>query len=173
MTDSPSNMIKKCSKCLLDKDENCFFRKSKKENNLESACKECRKKRTLLHRINFPEIWKEKNRRRYLKRKHNPEYVKKTKEYISKNKSTIYAYQKSWALKNKEKRSLVMKKWESNNSHKKKAHVEVRKAIKNGLLIRMDCFCGKKAHAHHEDYSKPLDVVWLCAFHHKQVHSKK
>lgn len=40
------------------------------------------------------------------------------------------------------------------------------RAIKNGRLVRPDACqqCGRGAHidAHHEDYSKPLDVVWLC-----------
>ena len=33
------------------------------------------------------------------------------------------------------------------------------------------CGCGG-AHAHHEDYSKPLDVRWLCQAHHRAVHRK-
>jgi hypothetical protein len=38
--------------------------------------------------------------------------------------------------------------------------------------------CGKKPgdksliHAHHDDYSKPLDVRWLCASCHKRHHVK-
>ncbi len=28
-------------------------------------------------------------------------------------------------------------------------------------------------HKHHEDYSKPLDVVYLCAAHHKELHDIK
>lgn len=32
--------------------------------------------------------------------------------------------------------------------------------------------CGsvERVHAHHKDYSKPLEVTWLCPFHHKQAH---
>ena len=38
---------------------------------------------------------------------------------------------------------------------------------------REDCaVCGDtETEAHHEDYSKPLDVIWLCSSCHKQVHS--
>jgi ribosomal protein L15E len=33
--------------------------------------------------------------------------------------------------------------------------------------------CGaKKSVAHHEDYKKPLDVIWLCQEHHKAVHMR-
>jgi hypothetical protein len=31
--------------------------------------------------------------------------------------------------------------------------------------------CGKaEADGHHEDYSKPVDVIWLCQEHHSQLH---
>lgn len=45
-------------------------------------------------------------------------------------------------------------------------------AIKSGKLSRKPCeICGEpKSHAHHDDYSKPLDVVWLCLQHHKERH---
>jgi hypothetical protein len=48
----------------------------------------------------------------------------------------------------------------------------VRKAICNGNLFSEPCtVCGAtKTHAHHDDYSKPLNVRWLCAAHHKQWH---
>lgn len=46
-------------------------------------------------------------------------------------------------------------------------------AIKSGKLERKPCrVCGEKAQAHHEDYSKPLDVDWLCFKHHRQVHGQ-
>ena len=31
---------------------------------------------------------------------------------------------------------------------------------------------GDKAEAHHEDYSRPLDVVWLCSLHHHRRHAE-
>lgn len=48
----------------------------------------------------------------------------------------------------------------------------VRSAIFHGRLVKQPCErCGAgKAHAHHEDYSKPLDVVWLCQTHHQARH---
>ena len=55
------------------------------------------------------------------------------------------------------------------------AHREMTKAIRNGFLIRKSCeVCGElKVEGHHEDYSKPLLVRWLCKKHHLDVHGGK
>lgn len=46
-------------------------------------------------------------------------------------------------------------------------------AIRTGLLIRQKCeFCELLGEAHHDDYSKPLDVRWLCEEHHLAAHGK-
>lgn len=50
----------------------------------------------------------------------------------------------------------------------------VYRAIKRGELKRGSCqVCGTDAHvhAHHDDYSKPLDVRWLCREHHREHHA--
>lgn len=46
-------------------------------------------------------------------------------------------------------------------------------AIKKGKLIRQPCeVCGDlKSEAHHDDYSKPLIVRWLCKDHHEEWHT--
>ena len=47
-------------------------------------------------------------------------------------------------------------------------------AIKKGLINPQPCeVCGEeKSQAHHDDYSKPLEVRWLCNKHHRQWHAK-
>lgn len=57
-----------------------------------------------------------------------------------------------------------------------KAHRAVEAAIQQGKLVRAPCeVCGSKkaVHAHHDDYSKPLSVRWLCAKHHLQHHREQ
>lgn len=51
------------------------------------------------------------------------------------------------------------------------AEKRVSSAIRSGKLISRPCeVCGgTKSQAHHDDYSKPLDVRWLCAVHHKEA----
>lgn len=57
---------------------------------------------------------------------------------------------------------------------KYKAHTIVNNAIRDKKLFKMPCeICGaEKAHAHHDDYEKPLNVRWLCPAHHKQWHEE-
>lgn len=58
-------------------------------------------------------------------------------------------------------------------SEASKAHSLVAAAIRNGVLVPQPCrICGKKAIAHHEDYSKPLEVDWLCHKHHRERHAE-
>jgi len=46
----------------------------------------------------------------------------------------------------------------------------VQAAVQSGRLIKGPCaVCGnEKSEAHHDDYSRKLDVVWLCLRHHRQ-----
>lgn len=47
-------------------------------------------------------------------------------------------------------------------------------AVKAGKIVRSGCVeCGSlDSDGHHDDYSKPLKVIWLCPEHHKQRHVK-
>jgi hypothetical protein len=64
------------------------------------------------------------------------------------------------------------KAWERRNPIKKAASTAVNNAIRSGRMTRQPCeVCGEaKAHSHHDDYSKPLDVRWLCTTHHAEWH---
>ena len=54
------------------------------------------------------------------------------------------------------------------------AHRAVFKAVADGELSREWCeVCGEvEVEAHHDDYSRPLDVRWLCRRHHKLWHKE-
>jgi hypothetical protein len=54
-----------------------------------------------------------------------------------------------------------------------KANRKVRYAILKGELTKQPCqVCDAiKVIAHHKDYTKPLDVIWLCELHHKELHN--
>ena len=56
-----------------------------------------------------------------------------------------------------------------------RARDKVRYAIRTGKITRGDCLnCGEpNAHAHHGDYTKPLEVDWLCRGCHRALHGGK
>lgn len=58
------------------------------------------------------------------------------------------------------------------NPERFKARKLLSNAVARGRIVPLPCFmCGEKAEGHHPDYSRPLDVVWLCRAHHQEVHS--
>lgn len=51
------------------------------------------------------------------------------------------------------------------------ARAKARQALRRGQLERQPCeVCGEHAEMHHDDYSKPLEVRWLCKRHHAEHH---
>jgi hypothetical protein len=53
---------------------------------------------------------------------------------------------------------------------KDQLHINLRR----GTIKRGPCeVCGSEdSEAHHDDYSKPLDVRWLCRKHHREHHQR-
>ena len=62
--------------------------------------------------------------------------------------------------------------YDKNNPEKRRAKFAVARAVRSGRLIRGACeVCGEpETHGHHDDYSKPLEVRWLCSQHHGTEH---
>jgi hypothetical protein len=58
------------------------------------------------------------------------------------------------------------------NPEKQRVQRAAYGAIKRGRLVRLPCeVCGSEmVDAHHDDYSKPFDVRWLCRTHHMELH---
>lgn len=58
---------------------------------------------------------------------------------------------------------------------KRQARDTLNKAIRGGEIQRGPCEqegprCAGQVEGHHTDYTKPLDVRWLCVFHHAAEH---
>ena len=62
--------------------------------------------------------------------------------------------------------------WIDRNPEKRRAHNAVSNALRDGILRKSPCeVCGAaETTAHHEDYSRPLDVRWLCTKCHAEIH---
>jgi len=84
--------------------------------------------------------------------------------------------QKLWRIDNAEQYRLSIRLWQARNREKINVHAKVHRAVKNGSLVRKECCerCGLKCktEGHHKDYSKPLDVMWLCRKCHAMNHRK-
>lgn len=55
---------------------------------------------------------------------------------------------------------------------KARARQKLKNEINKGKIVKLPCqVCGNiEVEAHHPDYSKPLDVKWLCIMHHRMEH---
>lgn len=60
------------------------------------------------------------------------------------------------------------------NKLKAKCHNTLNRAILKGEIKRQPCeICNEpNAEGHHDDYTKPLEVKWLCEEHHREYHNQ-
>lgn len=137
--------MKPCIICHTTKSIDQFYKHPQMGDGHLNKCKDCTKKQShqrFLEKNKDP-IWREKELQRHRDKKSRPLNV------------------------NQESKRA----WHNRNLNKYDAHKAVANAIKAGKLKRMNCIkCGEKAQAHHDDYSKPLDVIWLCPKHHSLRH---
>lgn len=141
--------MKICNDCKLEKSLENYSKYKNSKDGLCYICKECSNKKT--------RIWYINNRERNHER---------TAKWWAKNR------------KRKLKEGLERKdRYLKNNPKKRKAHIKITNAIALGKIKKEPCVVCKKfykknsvAQAHHEDYSKPLNVVWLCRKHHSSWH---
>jgi len=101
-------------------------------------------------------------------------YCEKVKKYRNNNLEKIREYDRK---RGNRQPSGYMAEYRKSNPEKYKAHNMVNNAVRDGRMSKPNhCEgCGDicNPHGHHEDYSKPLDVVWLCVSCHRTVHVLK
>jgi hypothetical protein len=108
-----------------------------------SECKECWKARVKARRLTDPAV------RAYDRQR------AKTPERVAKATATTKA-------------------WRERNPEAYKAHCALSNAVRDGKVKRKPCeVCASTTgiHAHHKDYARPLEVVWLCARCHHRLHA--
>jgi hypothetical protein len=93
--------------------------------------------------------------------------------YYAENAADIIA--KTDAYKGTERGRAVVRKTTANMRQKYPekyaARQAVRVALRSGKLTKKPCRCGSlNVQAHHSDYSKPLQVEWLCRPCHRKEH---
>lgn len=140
-------MKKKCPRCKNIYIANRINFKLEKRNKdgLTYICRYCRRKEDII----YSRKYREKN--------------KEWKKEDNKNRrvKTNYYIKKVWAKKNPDKMRAI---------------IFLNCAVKSGKVKRGNCVIGDrkcfgKIDGHHIDYQKPLDVIWICHKHHKQIHA--
>lgn len=145
-----SDMLK-CKECGLLKDPSFFYSSNK------SRCKDCVKASVRKNRVANIEHYREFDRLR----SNYPKRVSARRDY-SKTEAGKVA-----GLKAK-------KKYTEANPKKRSAHIRVGNAIRDGILVKKPCsVCQTTINivAHHCDYDRQLDIMWLCAQHHSDWHA--
>ena len=72
------------------------------------------------------------------------------------------------------KAKVITKSWRKAHPEAARAQRKVAYEVRAGRLVAGPCaICGAahNIHAHHRDYSRPLQVTWLCAKCHHRLHA--
>ncbi|WP_371378824.1 hypothetical protein [Sporomusa aerivorans] len=153
-----------CRKCGNELPLDNFYKHKEMLDGHLNHCKECVKSRVRNHRKDHQEYFKEYefNRNRTTKRREwKKKHVNKTK--INK--------------KNREIKRLSLKQRRQTIEGYQKSHNAFTRAVKSGKIVRPDicqvCGTADKVIGHHCDYTKPLNVVWLCNACHGLYHSSE
>lgn len=134
--------MKVCFKCKTAKERSEFYAHPQMGDGLLGKCKECTKQDATATRLARIEHYRSYDRMR-ASQPHRMALAKRIQE-----------------------------RWRKQHPYRRHAHSALAAAVRAGKIIPQPCLiCGEKAEAHHPDYSRPLDVVWLCSPHHKQAHA--
>jgi hypothetical protein len=137
--------MKECFRCHAVKPLGDFYRHPGMADGHLNKCKECTK--ADVHR----------------------DYVAKRAE------KAIYDVIRNQRPERKAQRLETQKRSRKRNRMKWSARARLEYAVNRGLVSKKPCeVCGaEKSEGHHPDYSRPLDVRWLCKRHHFAVHGKE
>jgi flagellar biosynthesis GTPase FlhF len=179
-----------CTFCKINKDVQEFG--IRKTGALISECKKCVAIRSNNHYQKNKKEINEKRKKRYVENKEAE--LKKCKEYYANNRERIRKRanelnklperrkkanirSKEWIKKNKQRHSENATRHRKNNPEKYDARQKVFWAVKLGFIKpKESCeICMKicKTQAHHIDYLRPLDVLWVCFACHREIHNKE
>lgn len=148
--------MKICKKCGETKPLSEYYKHAQMADGHLNICKDCKRADAINVRNANIDYYRAYDQ----SRANNPERVKAREDY-AKSAAGI------------ESQSLAKKRFSKRNPVARKCSGAVNNAVKNGLLIKQPCeVCGSTGlvHGHHDDYSKPLDVRWLCPKHHAEWH---
>lgn len=152
-------MEKVCFKCNILKPLSDFYKHKRMGDGHLNKCKDCTKKDSTKHREDNLENIREYDRNR----PNHEERLQRNKEYAKSESGR--------------KTSAIMRiNYRAKQKLRYKAHNMINYALSSGKISRPDtCSCCNiecVPHGHHNDYTKPLEVVWLCVGCHTAFHKE-
>lgn len=151
--------MKRCFKCGRSQPLANFYRHPQMADGHLGKCKECSKRDVRENYAKHIEYYREYDKTRF---QIDPTRLEQAR---------LYAKTK----RGRASHAAALKRQKELHPEKYRARIACSNAIRAGKLKRGKCaVCGtSKTHAHHADYSKPLEVTWLCPLHHRSVHGMR
>jgi hypothetical protein len=146
--------MKICKECEIEKPLTEYYAHNAMADGYLNKCRDCVRLRVSKNTKEKSEYYKEYDRKRGML----PNRVEARKKYAKTEQG-------------KEAIKRAHKKYKESYPARDFARIAVNNAVRDGKLQKLPCFiCGDVAEAHHPDYGRPLDVVWLCNTHHREAH---
>ena len=165
------NTLKKCFKCNKDKDINDFYKHFGMADGHLNKCKECTKKDVTKHREDNIEKVRAYDRSRGML----PHRIAARKEYQKTEAGKEARNRGQRKYRKTEKGRRANHEYIKQHPDRIAAGIILNNAVRDKRIQKKPCeFCGStiNIHGHHEDYGKPLEVIWMCAQCHKDYHAQ-
>lgn len=147
--------MKLCYSCNTERPITDFYGHQAMTGGYLGKCKFCCRAATLARRVELAKdpIWAERELARQRDKSRRYRALGKVKKTPT------------------DKKRAAIKRHKLKYPERNAARAAVARAVATGRLKRQSCYCGRSdSEAHHDDYSKPLDVLWLCPTHHAERH---
>lgn len=106
-----------------------------------------------------------------------PCQVAKSKAWREANPVRRKAQRRRYSARHAEREREWTRRWRAENREKKRAQQLLYRAVRGGQIERpascAKCDAEGTIQAHHADYSRPLDVEWLCVRCHQRLHAEQ
>jgi hypothetical protein len=164
-------MAKTCSRCKTSKPLPDFPRARNSPDGFGYWCRQCCAERWR-ERIADPSVVvadRERQRQHIAEKRKDPAWVarkrKILRKHVAANREAVNERQRLYAAGRQAKRL-----WTARD----RARAALKRAVRQGKIVRPTacsaCPSTIRIQAHHADYSRPLDVRWLCSLCHGKEH---
>lgn len=186
-----STITKKCSKCGERRPLDEFCKNKRARDGRSGECKECKRFYDRIRYLaNKDEIlcrnreWSANNRvwvNEYQQRRHAADPCERqaiSAKYYDNHTERCRELSRRHAKENPEYYRNHARKTRAERPDVPAAHDKVKYEIQTGRITKAsECeMCGDSSRrivGHHEDYSKPLEITWLCDRCHRRLHAAR